>query len=132
MSTPVIGQVSDSILKMDSEQFDHLIETFDFYFDEIGEVSEVNKVIMEYKGAGVPNMTLQIGTRPSQVNDVTWSSPIAQTVMNGTVTFFFRRQGAAKYIRFRFAWNNTNDDYVDDLRLMSITRVEDGPDLTTK
>ena len=130
--TPNVKQADDAILTAQGLEFNHVMETFDFYFDEVGETNEVNKCVIEYTGGGTPDLTIEIGTRPRQSADVTYSSPIAQVLKDGTAAFFFRTEGVGKFIRFRFSWNNDETNFIEDLRLVAITKVEDGPDLAEK
>lgn len=121
---PVVGKTSGANLKMNEESFDHEIETFDFFFETFGQVNEVHKALLEYTGSGQADISISIGTRPNQSRDIEWSAPIAiDRTTDSSLSFFFRAAGVGKYIRFKFAWNHTEMDDVDDLRLLSLEKI---------
>lgn len=108
--------------------FEQLIETFDFYFADFGNVNEVTKVNIEYTGAGSPAPVIYVGTRKNQSEDITWSSSVAVSNNDGTLCFYIRDLGVARYLRFRIAWGNTATNYITDLRLISFTKVKNSDD----
>jgi len=125
----VILKSDDAVLKADETSFDHRIETFDFYFATFGQVNEITKALLEYVGTGEPDIQLSIGTRPNQSAPIAWSTPKSlDRDTDSSLNFFIRAIGVGKYIRFRFEWSNEEDDNVDDLRLLSLIKVEDQVD----
>lgn len=125
LSPAIVVKANDANLRAVGTAFSHLIETFDFYFDTIGEVSEITKALIEYTGAGTPNLTVSIGTRDNQSAAIVWSATKAVDTSKGSLAFFIRSIGVGKYIRFRFAWGNTDANRITDLRLLSLVKVEE-------
>lgn len=131
-TTPVIAKATDARLKLDGSSFASEIETFDFFFEDIEETKEVTKATIEYTGLGQPDIRVEIGSRHNQSEDIVWSSPIGLTNQGGSLNFFFRSEGVGKYLRFRLTWNNTDTAYIDDLRFLSLKKVENGDDPAEK
>lgn len=125
LATPIVVKASDANLMASGAAFAHLIETFDFYFDTIGEMNEVTKALIEYTGNGSPNLTVAIGTRDNQSAAIAWSATRAVDSSKGSLAFFVRSIGVGKYVRFRFAWGNTDANRITDLRLLSLVKVEE-------
>lgn len=120
-----VAQTGSTFLKLDGSSFANLVETTDFFFDSVVEVKEINKVSLAFVGSGAPNLTIQVGVRSSQSDVITWSAALGVVTENDGVSFFVRAQGVGKYIRFRFSWNNTDNSYVDDIRVIQLTKVDD-------
>lgn len=112
-------------LKADGTSFSHKIETFDFFFETIGEVNEVTKALIELTKGGTPNVALRIGVRDNQADAVVWSASTALDSSKSTLSFFTRSIGVGRYLRFEFTWTNTAANYVTDLRLLSLMQIED-------
>lgn len=122
---PTIGKADDSYVKLINTAMDQKMETTDFFWEEIGKVKEVTKVILEYTGAGTPNLNIYIGTRHNQFESITWSNAVAvDTTTAGVMTFFVKAEAVGRYLRFRFTWGNTAVSYITDLRLISFVKVE--------
>lgn len=128
----VVAEPDGQYLKLDGTAFEHTFETFDLHFDNVEEVKEFTKVVLEFTGSGLPEIKLELGTRDAQHDDLTWSDPIQVVVLRKAWSFFFRTESVGKFIRFRFTWGNDATNYVDDLRLVSITQVDHGGDQPDK
>lgn len=129
----VIGQVDDEVfVKANEAEFAHEIETFDFFFSNVGEVNEVTKVLLEYVSSGAPNFQISIGTRANQAQSITWSAPIdINSVTNSTLSFYVREQGMGKFVRFKFIWNNDAVNFIRELRFLTLVKVEEGQNSET-
>lgn len=123
-----VSTVSTDLTKVDGGQFASKLETFDFFYDHFATVKEMIRAEVEYVGAGSPNLTIRIGTRKNQSADISWSSPIPVSVFDGTFSFFFRSEAVGKYLRFRFEWKNSAENYISELLMLSFTKVEYTPD----
>jgi hypothetical protein len=124
--TPLIANPSNNYLKLDGSIFAHSIETFDFYFTDLGEMHEVTKALIEFTGSGDVDMAVSIGTRSNQSKDVAWASPRdVDKDTDGSLNFFLRDVGVGKFLRFEFSFGNTETDNIDDLRLLSLIKIED-------
>lgn len=120
----IVGAVTDEILKVDETPFAHTVETHDFYFDEIGKVNEITRLLLEFVGDGDVGLVLNVGTRKNQATAITWSANIdLDKTTNANLAFYFRRYGMGRYIRFRFQWENETDDNIMELLLLSIIEV---------
>lgn len=135
---PQLGGVNGHVVKASNEKtkyggdsFAHLVETFDFFFETIGQVNEITKILLEYVGDGTSNVQVFIGTRANQAADVSWSAAVdLDNVTDSSLAFYVRRLGVGKYIRFRFTWGNTGVNYIDELRLLSLQQVKKDADVT--
>lgn len=124
LDEPVVGKVDGAFLKMNGDEFAHQIETFDFFFETIGQVNEVHKALLELVGTGEANLQISIGKRAKQFSAITWSTAIdIDRTTNSSLSFFFRSAGVGKFIRFKFTWENTEADNVIDLRLLSLEKI---------
>lgn len=119
-----VSKTSENRLKLDGTAFAHTIETADFYFDDFIAIKEVNKANLVYTKTGAATPQIQVGIRANQGDAVAWSSAINQSANEGGSSFFFRSAGAGRYIRFRFTWSNADAIYITDVRLLSLTKVE--------
>lgn len=128
VGTTVVAEVGSQKLKLNGGAFEQKVESFDFYFQNFIDVKEVNRVDIEYTGGGAPNLTLRIGRRKNQSQLISWSEEKTIVNQDGSLSFFVRADGVSKYLRFRFSWGNTEADYITDLLLLSITKVEDDDD----
>lgn len=108
-------------------------ETFEFYVDTLFDKKEFDMLTLHYSGAGAPNLQLFIGTRNNRLEAITWSAAIQMTdQLAGETSFFFRSAGVGKLVRFRWTWDNAEDDYVDELTNVSFSKLNDGPDQPEK
>ena len=114
-----------AILKLDGDGFDFIAETFDFFFGSIEFTEEVTKCSIEFTGGGSPNLQVSVCGRKNQDSAMTWSTPVAVANIDGSRSFYLRKDAIGKYMRFKFTWTNTATDYITDLRLLSITQVAD-------
>lgn len=121
----LVGQVSNELLDAENTPIIAEAETFDLYYEYPDLTKELNKASIEFTGLGRPDIQLEIGIRANQLEDIEWCTPIDVLQLNGTFSFFFRVQGVGKFIRFRLSWTNTETDYIDDIRLLSVIKVED-------
>lgn len=125
-----VVKATDGIVKFDGTSFAHQVETFDFFFETIGQVNEITKVLLEYVGTGQPAILVSTGTRGNQSEDILWSTPVSlDRSTDSSLSFFIRSIGVGKYIRFRFTWENASSDHVSDLRFLSLHRVETAEDV---
>lgn len=114
-------------IRLDSGGMDCSLETFDFYLDDFAKVKEVTKVILEaYKYGTVP-FKLYIGTRKTQSDAISWSAAIDPSTIDSNITFFVRKEGVGRYIRFKITWAS-GANFVYDLRLLSIVPVVENVD----
>lgn len=123
-----LAQVASEPLKVDGEPFDHVAETFDFFFETFTEVKEFIRVDVDFKGTGIPALELEIGTRNNQNASISWSSPLTMEQFDGSYSFFFRTEAVGKYTRFRLSWNNSAENKIDELLLLSLRKVQHTPD----
>lgn len=123
-----IGTVSTNSLKLSNTTFLTVAETFDFFFEHFAQVKEFIRAEVEYKGVGSPNLTVRIGTRKNQSADVNWSDELPAVIFDGTFSFFFRTEAVGKYIRFKFQYENTPSDHIDEMLLVSFTKVQHSPE----
>jgi hypothetical protein len=124
-----VVKASDALLKYDGTAFAQLVETFDFFFETIGQVNEITKVLLEYIGSGSPNIQVFIGTRANQSQTISWSAAVdIDRSTNSSLNFFHRQKGVGKFIRFRFTWGNTGTNNATELRLLSLHKVENTED----
>ncbi len=131
----VIGKATSANTKFDGTFFDHVVETVDFYFDDFVSVKEITKAALEYTKSGTPLVYVQVGTRHSQSESLTWSSAVVMTNLEGSLEFFIKSEGMGKYLRFRFLWSDSGTLGVNnlvDLRLLSLTKVEQQDAATDK
>ena len=111
-------------LKPAAGQFSHKVETADFFWENFANVHEVTKVVVDFLGAGSPNLTVKVGSRKNQTAPITWSSAVGLTQSDGSFSFFVRSEGIGKYLRFRFEWNNSADNYITEMLLASFVKVD--------
>ena len=108
-------------------------ETFEFYVDSLFDKKEFDSVNLHFSGLGLPNIQLYVGTRENRLQAVTWSAAIElYDQLSGETAFNFRglsgAVGQGKLIRFKFSWNNYENNYVDELTNISFSKLNDGPD----
>lgn len=120
-----IGKVDGTVEPAIYSAVEGKVETFDFFYDSIDEVKTLIRAVVEFTGGGSPDLELEIGSRDSQFETISWSSPISVTNYKGKKAFFFRSTGIGKFIRLRFTWTNSNTNYIDDMRLVEIQKVQD-------
>lgn len=105
------------------------LETFDFYVDDFTKVKEVTKLVFEaVRTSTLPSTLLYVGTRKNQSDAITWSSSISTDSLDSNLAFFIRSEGVGRYIRFRLYFNNVAANYISQLLLLSITKVEENVD----
>lgn len=120
-----VAKANDTYIKYSGTGFACVLETFDFYFDEINSVKEVNKAVFSCATGGTPAPQVQIGSRSNQGDAVTWGAVVDVTNSNGNMSFYFRKDGVGKFLRFRFLWTNSASNYITDLRLLSLVKIEE-------
>ncbi len=126
--------VNNSIFaKSDETPIPCEIETYEFYADSLFDAKEFDILCLHYSGLGVPNVKLQVGTRKNRLAPVVWSTAVeAYNQLAGETVYHFRRDGVGKLVRFKFTWDNTNTNYVEELTNLSLNKLEDGPDTPEK
>lgn len=126
-----VSKTSENRLQLSGSAFSHVIETADFFFEDVLSVKEIVKANLVYKKIGSPAPVIQVGIRGNQGDEISWSSGISQSTNDGGASFFFRAAGVGRFIRFRITWSNADANYIDDVRLLSLTKVE-SEDVTTE
>lgn len=96
-------------------------ETFDFYADNIEQVKEINRLTLDFKSTGSPQLQLFVGTRHSQNDDVTWSAAIDKEVQDGSQSFFSHSQAVGKYVRFKVVVTNETNHELKEMLMWSMT-----------
>lgn len=121
---------SATIVKLDGSSFAYKMETVDFLGEDFAEFKEYHQANILLTRFGTPTIYVEVGIRTDQSSSFSWSDPIELTTLDGSTLFPFRAQGVARYLRFRFTWTAANNSYVNDIRVLSITKVNT-PDANT-
>jgi hypothetical protein len=100
------------------------IETGELYMDSLSIVKEINRITLQYSGAGSPTITIQIGSRKSRMEAVTWSAAIEPGFVDKPI-FFCRDVGVGKLIRLRINIANTDTDFIAELTGLSFDYATD-------
>jgi hypothetical protein len=116
-------------LKNDGTSFSHEIETFEFDFEELDRVKEVDQLKLLFSvatGATFANsdLAIYIGHRNHRAESVTWTSATELVDMfDSDTAFFFRSKGVGKLIRFKFTWTNKATYAITELVKMSLFKL---------
>jgi len=100
------------------------IETGEIYMESLNVVKEINKITLQYSGAGTPSVTIQLGRRKSRMEAVTWSDPISPGYVDRPI-FYCRNVGVGKLIRLRINISNTDTNFIAELTGLSFDYVTD-------
>ncbi len=95
------------------------------HFDSLSEIKEASRVILEYTKTGSPTITLEIGVRKNQAEDITWTS-ISMNNLDSLNAFYTKAQGIGRYLRFRITFTNASSHNVPELFLFGLDKVESG------
>lgn len=120
------------MLKLDGTLFDYKYETADFIFEDFTAVKEVHRANLMLIKSGNPDIFISIGLRNDQSDAIVWSDPIAMETQDGNTAFSFRAEGVGRFIRFRFTFDGDNLNFVRELRVLSIAKVEHDDTVTSK
>jgi len=102
-----------------------VIESCDMHFDSLSEIKEASRVVLEYTKTGSPTITLEIGVRKNQAEDITWTS-VAMDNLDSLNAFYTKAQGIGRYLRFRITFTNSFFHNVPELLLFGLDKVEAG------
>lgn len=121
--TRPVAVFDNSYEDLESGSTTAVAETFDFFLDSLESVKEFHRITVEHRGSGNPltSLALEVGTRNNQRANLTWSSAISQVNIDGSLSFYFKKDGIGKYVRFRFTATNDSTNNLSELWLISLT-----------
>lgn len=121
-----------SYVKHDDSSFSCEMETFEFDFEELQKIKEVNKLKLVFSCRdgdilSTSDLVLRVGTRKHRVDPVVWSEPVAIIdQLAGETVFHFRKDGVGKLLRFKLSWTNNTVFAITELVKLSLFKLENG------
>ena len=121
----IVGGDGGIIYNYDESQrpLEGQITTWEFTLDSAYSEKEFKEARLLIRQEGTPAVTVEVGQRNSQSEDIVWSSPSSiQTGgdFDGEALVIIQNALKAKYFSFRITWTNSTDNFVDEYLGISI------------
>ncbi|NJO48317.1 MAG: hypothetical protein HC840_01215 [Leptolyngbyaceae cyanobacterium RM2_2_4] len=92
------------------------VTTHELFFGSIMDTKEPSEVKLVYKGVGNPRVTLQVGYRDHQMEDMRWTEEAEPLVLSieGELRYNLQFSLRSKFFTFKIKAYNTATDYVQE------------------